>query len=152
MKDISQNLLSYRSTIQDLLHALNQGIYGAVFVVDDNSVMVGIFTDGDVRRALLKGAKLGDRVDRYMNRSFIAGSVQLSRQENIKLLSETIRHLPILDDGRPVDIVSWAQMWRLPITEPSLGGAELKYISDCVTSNWISSQGEYVRLFGCWSW
>ena len=31
--------------------------------------------------------------------------------------------------------------------EPSLGGNELKYVSDCISTGWISSQGEYVRRF-----
>ncbi|MCB2141095.1 DegT/DnrJ/EryC1/StrS family aminotransferase [bacterium] len=38
-------------------------------------------------------------------------------------------------------------MWRLPVMEPSLGGNELKYVSECITSNWISSQGSYVKTF-----
>lgn len=148
MRSIKDNILFYHDSILDLLNALNQGIYGAVVVVDDDGLMVGIFTDGDVRRALLAGASLSEPIERYMNRNFTAGSVKLARADNLKLLTERIRHLPILDEkGVPVDLISWAEMWRLPIVEPLLGGNELKYVSDCITSNWISSQGEYVNRF-----
>lgn len=147
-KDIEKNLVGMEASLNDVLSTLNRGVFGVVFVVDRDGVMRGLFTDGDVRRALLQGASLSDPVDRYMNRSFTAGRVDSSRQDNIRLLTESIRHLPILDEaGRPVDLISWAEFWRLPVMEPSLGGNELKYVSDCITSNWISSQGAYVTRF-----
>ena len=148
MKSIKDNILFYHDSIQDLLEALNQGIIGVILIVDEMGKMVGLFTDGDMRRALLAGARLSEPVERYMNRNFTAGKISNSRMDNLNLLSESIRHLPIVDDyGRPMDVISWAEMWRLPIMEPALGGNELKYVSDCITTNWISSQGEYVSLF-----
>ena len=33
----------------------------------------------------------------------------------------------------------------IPLSEPSLGGRELEYVTRCLTSGWISSNGEYVR-------
>lgn len=147
-KDIRKNLIDLSATLEDVLSVLNQGVFGVVFVVDEQGVMQGLFTDGDVRRALLKGAALTELAEKHMNRSFTAGKTTFSRQENLRLLSETVRHLPILDaEGRPVDLVSWAEIWRLPVMEPSLGGNELKYVADCITTNWISSQGRYVREF-----
>ncbi len=147
-KNIERNLLDQQAALGDVLAALNKGILGAVFIVDEQGVMKGLFTDGDVRRALLQGATLSESVVLYMNRDFVAGSTQLTRQQNVQRLTERIRHLPILDEcGRPVDMLSWAGFWRLPVMEPSLGGNELKYVSDCITSNWISSQGEYVSRF-----
>ena len=35
----------------------------------------------------------------------------------------------------------------IPVCEPLLDGNELKYVSDCITTNWISSEGSYVSLF-----
>ena len=36
---------------------------------------------------------------------------------------------------------------KIPVNEPVLNGNELKYISDCVTSGWISSAGKYIEYF-----
>jgi perosamine synthetase len=147
-RDISANLLDISATLRDVLTVLNRGVFGVVFLVDDDGVMQGLLTDGDIRRALLQKASLSDAAGRFMTRDFVAGSDAFSRQENIRLLTEHVRHLPILDgQGRPVDMISWAEIWRLPVMEPSLGGNELKYVTDCVVSNWISSQGEYVSRF-----
>ncbi len=147
-QSIQANLLPITATLKDVLIMLNQGVFGIVLIIDAAGVLQGIFTDGDVRRSLLQGADLTDAAEDYMNRHFTAGSTALSRQENLQRLTETIRHLPILDgDRKPVDLISWAEIWRLPVMEPSLGGNELKYVSDCITSNWISSQGRYVSQF-----
>ncbi|CAM9913568.1 unnamed protein product, partial [Chrysoparadoxa australica] len=35
----------------------------------------------------------------------------------------------------------------IPIMKPSLSGNELEYVTDCVKSEWISSQGKYVTKF-----
>jgi perosamine synthetase len=147
-KNIANNVLNMKVALRDVLVTLNKGVFGMVIIVDDNGIAQGLFTDGDVRRAVLQNASLSDPAEQYMNRKFIAGRSHSTRQENLQLMNEKIRHVPILDDtGRPVDLISWAEMWRLPVMEPSLGGNELKYVSDCVTSNWISSQGEYVDRF-----
>ncbi|WP_125179653.1 DegT/DnrJ/EryC1/StrS family aminotransferase [Leptospira ellisii] len=35
----------------------------------------------------------------------------------------------------------------IPVCEPLLNGNELKYVSDAVSSGWISSSGKYVQEF-----
>jgi len=35
----------------------------------------------------------------------------------------------------------------IPVAEPLLNGNELKYVTDCITSGWVSSLGKYVRDF-----
>lgn len=35
----------------------------------------------------------------------------------------------------------------IPIAEPKLGKKELEYVTNCIKTNWISSQGKYVREF-----
>jgi len=35
----------------------------------------------------------------------------------------------------------------IPVCEPTLAGNELKYVSQCINSNWISSKGEFVEKF-----
>ncbi len=37
--------------------------------------------------------------------------------------------------------------YAIPVYEPTLGGNELKYVTDCVTTGWISGRGTYVSEF-----
>ncbi|KKK44906.1 hypothetical protein LCGC14_3166370, partial [marine sediment metagenome] len=146
--DIARNIVKLGSSLQDVMKALNSGIYGIVLLAGEDGALLGIFTDGDVRRALLGGAQLDEPARLHMNTDFKSGNEKNSHEENVNLLNEKIRHLPILDaSGCPVDLISWAEIWRLPVSAPYLGGNELKYVSDCITSGWISSQGHYVKRF-----
>lgn len=38
-------------------------------------------------------------------------------------------------------------MELIPVCEPYLNGNEMKYVSDCLTTGWISSSGKYVQAF-----
>ena len=130
------------------MQQLDQGIDGILLCVDDKGAMQGLLTDGDIRRALLQGAELSDSVESIMNREFISGRAENTREENLKLLDSTVRHVPVLDSkNHPVDMISWSELWRLPITTPSLAGNELKYVADCIETVWISSQGSYIEKF-----
>lgn len=147
-RDIGRNLMALSVSLRDVIARLNQGVLGVVFLVDDGGVLRGVMTDGDVRRALLAGATLDAAAADHMTRSFASGHASAARTANLALLSQRIRHLPILDDGgRPVDMLCWADVWRLPVAEPSLSHKEVDYVLDCLRSNWISSQGPYVTRF-----
>lgn len=147
-EQLLRHTLPDSATLDEVLRRMNEGIQGVLFLADSEGKVVGMFTDGDVRRALLNGAKLNESAEAWANKTFASGSPAAGRDENLKLLNEKIRHLPILDErGRLTDLITWAGLWRLPVMEPSLGGNELKYVTDCIASGWISSQGHYITRF-----
>jgi len=147
-KNISQNLFPVGGSLKDAMAQLNKGVGGVLCCVDENEKILGILTDGDIRRALLAGKEITDSVEDNMNCSFTAGKDDVCYEENIKKLTDTIRHLPILDkDGHLVDLIFWADVWHLSVTEPSLNGNEMKYVMDCISTTWISSQGKYIDKF-----
>lgn len=146
--NIERNLMPVESDLRSVMMRLNEGVLGAVFLVDADGVMQGVITDGNVRRAVLSGSSLDSPAANVMTRDFTWGKATAERSENLKLLSPTIRHLPILNSrGQPVDMLSWAELWRVPVSAPSLGGNELKYVSDAINTNWVSSQGQYISQF-----
>jgi dTDP-glucose pyrophosphorylase len=78
------------------------------FVLDDAQKLVGIVSDGDVRRALLKGETLATPIKQVMNRNPKIANVNLSRGGLVALLNKhVIQQLPIVnDDGVLVDVVT----------------------------------------------
>ena len=38
-------------------------------------------------------------------------------------------------------------MKKIPICEPQMYGEELKFVTDCIKTNWISSKGKYIERF-----
>lgn len=79
---------------------------GFVIVVDEQDCVMGVLTDGDIRRALLAGATLESSPLSYLNRNFVSVDVGVSREHILKLLDSNIRFIPILRDRKLQDVVT----------------------------------------------
>ena len=144
---IARNLMPLNATVRDVMARLNEAV-GVILFVDDGGQLQGVATDGDVRRAILNGRGLDTPAADFMIRQFTFGRDDAEPTANLALLTERVRHLPILDaEGRPVDLLTWANLWALPLIQPSLGGNESRYVNDCLATGWISSQGPYIEKF-----
>ena len=146
--DITRNLLPTTATLRQVMERLNEGVGGIVLVVDGAGVLKGVLTDGDIRRAIVGSHSLDTAAAALINPDFTAGRADADHTTNLALLSDKIRHLPIVDgDGRPVDFLSWSDLWRVSLAQPALGGNEAKYVNDCLATGWVSSQGPYIEKF-----
>lgn len=72
MEDYSKNIIKSGCTILDALKALNElrTKFLDLFVEDKQGKVIGVVTDGDLRRGLIACAKLTDAVDTVMNKKF----------------------------------------------------------------------------------
>jgi dTDP-glucose pyrophosphorylase len=88
------------------LQSLDESALGIVLVEDPSGRVVGTLTDGDIRRAFLKGAQIDSPVDEHVRREFAAASPATSRAEVLDLMqSRWVSQIPILDaDGRLVGL------------------------------------------------
>lgn len=137
------------ATLKTALTCIDTSGLGICFVVDGGSgELLGVLTDGDARRALLAGAKLDDPVAAVMRRDCVSLPVDAGADVIQQQVSEVMRAVPLVDASRRVvDFASVRRIRRLPVMEPALDGNELAYVTDCIRTNWISSQGQYVRRF-----
>lgn len=149
MSKIQEMLIPDTGNIRDALAIIDANAQGTGFVVDANQQLVGVLTDGDIRRAFINvGKTLKTPVAEVMQTQFTSLHVAASPEQINRLLSDRIRHIPLVDEaGKVVDYASRTRLHRIPIMEPLLGGNELAYVSECVRTNWISSQGRFVRDF-----
>ncbi len=72
MEDYSKNIIKSGCTILDALKALNElrTKYLDLFVEDEQGKVIGVVTDGDLRRGIIAGAQLNCAVDTVMNRKY----------------------------------------------------------------------------------
>ncbi len=72
MEDYSKNIIKSGCSILDALKALDElrTKFLDLFIEDEQGKVVGVVTDGDLRRGLISGAQLNDSVDTVMNRNF----------------------------------------------------------------------------------
>ena len=147
-KELSIDKLTIQSvaTIRKAMQAIDGSELGLCFILREHR-LVGVLTDGDVRRALLNGAALEDAVESVLRHDFFSLPVNASLdliQQNLAVY----KYIPIVNEhGEMVDLASPQRYHQIPLIQPDLDGNELEYVTDCIMSGWISSQGKYVRQF-----
>lgn len=98
----------------DVKHAmqkLNETAEKILFVVNENNVLIGTVTDGDIRRGIIKGIQLNGTVQEIMNKKFIfveSGIANLQKQAIDLMQKYHIGHIPIIDSAGAIeDIALW---------------------------------------------
>ena len=103
-KDIMQKdnlpVLSLHSNIRDMILTITTSNLGIGVVVDDSEQILGIVTDGDIRRGLYNG-DLADSVAKYMSSKYIFVKIDTYAYEVVNLLKEhKINHILVVQDGK----------------------------------------------------
>ncbi len=146
--EIQELLITADKAVKDALKIIDANAQGTCFVVDSNGKLIGVITDGDIRRSLIEGKDLSSKVSEVMQTKFTSLPVNTPIHQIQAKISQTIRHIPLVDENNiPVDYASFTRAHRIPVMTPLLSGNELKYVTECITTGWISSQGAYVKKF-----
>ena len=137
------------ATVRQAMQAIEAGALGAVLIAAaDTGRFLGLLTDGDIRRAMLRGIGLESplaRIDRPKSTTVRFGT---PREQVVSLFTEVIRVIPVLDEKeRVVDLALYDRRAHLPIAQPALGERELVYVTECILTGWISSTGRFVGEF-----
>lgn len=94
--------LPVASVIRDALELLDRSGVGVALVVNTDDILVGLLTDGDLRRALLGGASLSSAIEPYVVRNCIRVSPAEPRASVLdRMRALRISGIPIVgSDGR----------------------------------------------------
>jgi len=96
--EIDKCIVRSNGNLRDALEALNVGGLEIVLVIDDSRRLLGILTDGDVRRALLAGADLNKPLEPHIQKKFFYVNSQAGRGEVLDLMqARRISQVPIVD-------------------------------------------------------
>lgn len=123
-------IIKQSCTLLDALKQINTLSGGplVLFVVDDEDRMVGTLTDGDSRRALIKGASVNDKASDIMHRHFNFLRKGINDDvENIHRQRDMLMKLvPILDENNHItDIINLERyITRLPIDAVLMAGGK----------------------------
>ena len=147
MIELEDMCIDYKTVLRDALVKMDKNAQGLLFVVDDLKLL-GVITDGDVRRAMISGKTVDEPLTEIYNPNFKYLNQTASAESIQESLSDKIKVIPLVDNrGNIVDFSSIYRLHRIPVLEPLLGGNELQYVTECIKTNWISSQGKYVKKF-----
>lgn len=107
---LSRNfVVDKEATIKEVMAAMNDNQRGTVVIVDSNFQLIGIVSDGDIRRALIKGRELFSSVTDIIN----LNPVVVKESENVQAEAERIfakveeiNVLPVVDkNNKLIDVV-----------------------------------------------
>src|ERR1017187_5064503 len=85
------------ASIQDAIRKIDESSLQIALVVEGDRLK-GTVTDGDIRRAILKGVALQDSVECAMNPSPAVAPVGVDRHEVLgRMRRAQVRHMPIVD-------------------------------------------------------
>ena len=116
-ENIKDLFVSVDASLKDVIYCINKTKRGVALVVDDKRHLIGVITDGDVRRVLLSELDLSVSAQTVLDHKEntnkpITASISTSHQDLVQLFHKTkISHIPLLDkQDRVVDMVALDDM------------------------------------------
>ena len=106
MKDIQKFVVEETETIRTTVKLMDKGGIGFTVVTGLDEKVIGVITDGDFRRAILKGVSLDENVLSITNRNFtyLTEGYEPSEAKEI-FKNPVIRRIPVLQNGKLVKII-----------------------------------------------
>ncbi len=104
-----QLLVSPELPLRESLRQMDKGACQLLIVVDDRERVLGVVTDGDLRRAIINNIDFNTPVKTVMNANPVTLPFPVDRKRALKLMQKRlIKHIPVINDQRQVvDIVFW---------------------------------------------
>ena len=102
-------------TIKEALARIDFNKKGFLVIVDEKNNLQGTITDGDIRRALIRGNELDTKINRIVNKKCIKLLVTNHIEDAIELFkNESIDFLPVVnEDNRLINILTKKQLHSL---------------------------------------
>ena len=93
-------LISKEASIREALLKIDNNHKGFILVTENSGSVIGLATDGDIRRKLIEGCGIEQPVGICANSDFIWGRSDTPRSELIGKLDNKLKFLPILNEAR----------------------------------------------------
>ena len=146
--DINRLCIFPSATLKKAMQTIGKGEIGAAFMVNENFELKNILTDGDIRRALLKGYGLQSSISVIDSTNPVVARMDTPLSKISKMFSDKIRIIPIVDEkNKIIDVHFKDKRSYIPVTNPFFDENEIELLNECIISGWISSGGVYVNEF-----
>lgn len=100
-------MVSPEATIAEAIASMDRAETGGLALCDDDGRLAGFITDGDIRRAVLRGVSLDAPCDTIANHAPLVATAPVSGGEALYLMGRNdVNHLPVVDpSGLLVDLL-----------------------------------------------
>ena len=136
--------------LRDALVRMDLAARGILLLIDKDGTLARTLTDGDLRRAILKGVGDSSLLAALPGARPIAVNEAADAADVLRIMdAHQIDHLPVLDaDSKPVDVIFRRELsQRIWLSSPHLGDEETAFVEEAFKSNWIAPMGPHVNAF-----
>jgi D-glycero-alpha-D-manno-heptose-7-phosphate kinase len=116
-------VISEASPIREALTQIDANNHGIILTIKPSGVVVGLATDGDIRRKLIEGVSLDDPISSCSNPSFTWGDDTTPRELLLKQLDESIQVIPLLNEKRMLVGIISREHFPVRAQEPTFSRA-----------------------------
>ena len=112
--------ISKDQSVMQALIIMSEKNIGAIIIIDNNDLPIGIFSERDyARKVILKGKNSKDTLlDEVMTKELITVTREFKIDQCMELMIENkIRHLPVLENKKVVGIISIGDVLKIMIKE-----------------------------------
>ncbi len=112
--------ISKDQSVKQALVLMSEKNIGAIIIVDNNDFPIGIFSERDyARKIILKGKSSKDTLlDEVMTKELITINRDYKIDQCMEIMTEKrIRHLPVLENKKIVEIISIGDVLKIMIKE-----------------------------------
>lgn len=119
MKDWEKTLINPSQSIVEAMRIIDRSALQIALVVDEQTKLLGVVTDGDIRRGILNGVQLDQPVTKIMAGKFTSAQETSSKEEIIALMKgKGLNQLPLLDEeGHVVNLKVLVDLINVPKTD-----------------------------------
>lgn len=113
LKEFQSILIQQGATVKDAMKQLDISAEKILFVIDNQSCLIGSLTDGDIRRWILSEGKLTDKVEVVCFKDTFFTKAKYDIDE-IKedILRRKIVYVPVLDDNKKIiEFIIWDKLF-----------------------------------------
>lgn len=121
-KKLDLFLVSPPASLKEVMQKIDLNGHGIALVVNDAHKLLGLVTDGDIRRSIIKGVSLAIPIEEIMNQKLVTVKVGFTSAEVSAVLKDRryIHHLPVVDTNNIVqDLLLRDEISNL-ISHPSI--------------------------------
>lgn len=97
--------ISVNASIRDALVSIEANHSGYILATDESQGVIGIATDGDIRRKLLENISLDDSISKCINTDFVWATKDTPREALLKHLDQKIKFIPVLDSEKRLSTI-----------------------------------------------
>ncbi|MBU3131821.1 nucleotidyltransferase family protein [Clostridium gasigenes] len=109
--DVSKIIVNIETSIRDAIEKLDKGAKKILLIVKEKK-LIGVITDGDIRRWILKNGNISSSVELIMNTKPIVLTLENINRANKIMMEKSIEAIPIVNNNQEVlDVVFWSDFF-----------------------------------------